>query len=158
MVRAILLRWPRLTEEFGCYEDSFSQWRRWIRTTFKNARSRLGDDIPEVDVKRSVFSSKRKREISMGTVTKKACTAWGVENYLPERYEGEDETSQALHRDRLCEQSRLSVGRRNDGIIKISMDKTFPARRSMIIVEMARIEDVIHQYHILTCENEVTFF
>ena len=130
-----------------------------MRTTFKNSRSRLGNEIPQIDAKRNVYSMKRKREfIVNGVVSKKCSRAWGVVNYLPDRPDGEDDVSQASHIDRLQQQARLSEGKRNVEVTKTSMQKTFPDRRKQIILDMAKVEDVMKNYPTLACENEVGEF
>ena len=70
----------------------------------------------------------------------KRCRAWGVKNYLINMYEGEDSNSQELHIQRLRDQATYSTLRQGEHIISLSMDKTFPDRRKMIVEEFCFVE------------------
>ena len=47
---------------------------------------------------------------------------WGVKNYLSELRDGEDDTSMTAHRVRLCSQSKLSLEKRDQPLIRKLMD------------------------------------
>ena len=66
----------------------------------------------------------------------------GVKNYLINMYEGEDSNSQELHIQRLRDQATYSTLRQGEHIISLSMDKTFPDRRKMIVEEFCRVSQV----------------
>ena len=146
MVDAILQRWPCIVHEQASYEDSQTIWKARLRTHFKNARYRHGDDIP------CIIANAPGQEIAV----KKACRAWGIPNYLPDCCEGEDEASQEIHVTRLVEQSKLSELKQNAATVQLSMNKTFADRQQLIVHGMARMADVLQKYPILSTEKEVS--
>ena len=80
---------------------------------------------------------------------------WGVPNFLPERVPGEDESSLAVHVNRLKQQHELPAAKRNNENIKVSMRKTFPEHRRKLIVDMMSIEDLLLEYPTVSTETQV---
>ena len=110
-------------------------------------------------VKRATYSSK-KRSLAIDDLQhqKKNCRAWEVKNYLMDQMHGEDINSQTKHIERLREQSMLSTLRQDQVIITLSMDKTFPDRRKMIVEGFSRVDAVISKYPTLVGEKQLCKF
>ena len=110
-----------------------------MRHFFKNNRKRKYKDVKEV-------VERKKKVVEKKTITK---NIWGVPNFLPPPAEGEDDRTIELHRERLVEQYRKNVLKRNINSINVSMSKSFPARRKLIVQDITPIMDLLEMYPIL---------
>ena len=70
-------------------------------------------------------------------------------------YEGEDSNSQELHIRRLRDHATYSTLQQDENIISLSMDKTFPDMRKMIVDEFCRVSQVVDKYPTLVGEKQV---
>ena len=139
------------------HHDALVFWVRRLRTHFKNSRSKNCENLPVILSKRATFSKRKMGDENVADENnKKARRAWGIQNYLPEREEGEDEISQAELVEIVQKQARLVV--RNKDLSSHAMKKTFPDRRKMITVEMAQVASVVDRYPLLTIDQEVIQF
>ena len=93
VAEVIFDKWPHLLNIHNSYQNAFDLWKTRLQTHFKNTHSRI--NIP------SILARKRKH-INNGnndlgekpTATKQK--AWGMQNYLPE-YPEEDDEKTILH-------------------------------------------------------------
>ena len=161
MVHALLLRFKFLENEHMSYEDAVVFWHAKLKTHFKNTRVKNKENIPEIFAKRATFSRKRNtpEQFDIGQHSqRKSFRACGVKNYIVAMYEGEDVNSLEKHVKRLKEQSTYSAVRKDDSIISLSMDKTFPDRRKMIVEDLSPVSAVLSKYPTLCGEEQVYIF
>ena len=55
--------------------------------------------------------------------------SWGVNNYCPQRCDGEDKESLATHRLTVLQEARVIMTQRNQEKLSFAMDRLFPERR-----------------------------
>lgn len=130
MASAILLRWPHLKEGLSNH-DATSLWKHRIRSSFKNLRRRssLKTCPVVISMKEKCGKSTSEPELPLQTSQK---NVWGVANFLPERMLGEDEKSIQSFVEKIKAQKNLTPGRRNNDLITMAMDRTFPERSLLI--------------------------
>lgn len=93
-------------------------WRRKLRSYFKNTRFRKCKHLREVQ-RRQAKLSKIERPITPPN------NHLGVANFLPDTPEGEDTRTVNLHKERLLNQSSLSVVRQDRSTIETLDGKNF---------------------------------
>ena len=154
MVTALLHRWPHLCEGLSLV-DAIHLWKYRMRCSFKNLRRRtsLKDDkrVKEMKLK----FGKRKIDQCEAPSPEHQKDIWGMVNFLPSREIGEDDETINDYIKKLKQQNNLNFGRRNVALVDLAMDKTFPERRDMLIVKLARISEILDIYPMLTEGEQV---
>jgi len=150
VTRAVLLRFPNLmphadADRQACFKHVLHQK---IIDRFRNYRHTHFKDHP------AVVGGKRKAGSGEGPPKKKSCStlAYGMANFITKRPEAEDEYSQAYHHKILLDQGQLVHP--NPTIYTVSMEFTFAARRTRIVMEEAPFIDIISTYPQLKIEDE----
>ena len=153
MAGAILHRWPHLCDTLS-HADALYLWKSHLRSVFKNLRRSVKTDKEVLAIKAKFGKRKNEDELQVDVVKKK--DVWGVPNFLPSREAGEDDHSIEHHINRLKDQATMNVAKRNKEIINISLQKTYPERRKMLILEMRRIGDIMDIFPILSEGQEAS--
>ena len=147
-------RFPYLARESVTRSDAVDLWHGRIKTQFKNNRFRLRDTIPEILAKRQKFGKKRKSADNIEEQTPKKITrCWGVDNFLPDIPEGEDDFTWQKFQQILKEQHNQPLHKQSTEIIDRTMKKTFPHRRKLLVKDLIRLTELIQIYPILCSED-----
>ena len=156
MARAVLERWPHLQNKHINFDDGMEFWKRRLRTFFKNRRGKNTENLPEIVAKKAIFGKKRPTEdVTTTYQSKKRKLSWGVKNYLPEREAGEDDHTQDSLTTKLKTEWVKPEHRRNEDMINMCMDKTFPDRRKAIVTDIKPVAEILISYPALQARKEV---
>lgn len=152
----LILRFPHLKDCHQLAGDAITVWHQRIKRHFKSSRQKNCENIPAIINQRLVYK-RRKSNNNEECLQKQtvAARAWGVDNYLPKRIEGEDDASIENHTKRMIDMSRLHKDRRPKNVVDLLMQKTFPERRSMVVEGLVKVPEMKQQYPLLFAENEV---
>ena len=71
---------------------------------------------------------------------------WAIKNFLPERYQMEDDHSIKSHMAVMNRITRLPIAIQDYELVRISMDKIFPERRDYIVNNIRRVNDIDKTY------------
>ena len=89
---AVLKNFPYLAKKSLNYNDAVDLSHGGINTQFKNKRYRIKDGIAEILANRQKFDVKRKAANNLeGETSRKITRCCGVDNFLPEMPEGDDD-------------------------------------------------------------------
>ena len=84
---------------------------------------------------------------------KKLC--WGMETFLPDLPEGEDDAAYSRYQQDLKEQHNLRKESRDKSVLSILMNKTFAHRRHLLFKEFVQLKTLIAECPLLCCEEQV---
>ena len=154
MVKSLFKRFPSLTEESVNYNDAVDMWHGRLKNHFKSQRFRWKENTPEIILKRQLYG-KRKSSADKLAEPRRKKLCWGMENFLPDLPEGEDDTTYSRYQQDLKEQHNLRKESRDKSVISILMNKTFAHRRHLLVKEFVQLKTLIADYPLLCCEKQV---
>ena len=126
---AVLKRFPYLylAKESLNYNDAVNLWHGRIKTQFKNKRYRIKEAIPEILANRQTFGGKKKAGNNLeGETSKKITRCWGVDNFLPEMPEGDDDFTLRKFQQVLREEHNQPLHKQNSELIDRMMRRHSP--------------------------------
>jgi hypothetical protein len=130
-----------------------------LHQKFRNSRKRTGKHHPEVVAKRINMGNQQTNAAEgrppSSSVSK---NQWNIPNFLPERPEGEDDTSIDRHLDIIQLQHRLPPSKKDHSLLNQALDATFATRREDIISKGLSITDLRQKYPCLFEYEEVRIY
>ena len=82
----------------------------------------------------------------------------GMENFLPDLPEGEDDITYSRYQQDLKEQHNLRKESRDKSVISNLMNKTFARRRHLLITELIQLKTLIADYPLCAVRNRYIRF
>lgn len=95
----------------------------------------------------------QRKKIKKTTAATSVSNVWGLENFLPDRDEGEDDETQKEHEEWLELELKKTCPDKNK--IKLLMGLTFPDRRALIVTHGTPVKDLLSKYQCLADSDEV---
>ena len=105
-MKSLFKRFPSLTEESVNFNDAVDLWHGRLKIHFKSQRFGCKENIPEVTLKRQLYG-KRKSNAGKSSQPKRKKLCWGMENFVPDLREGEDDTTYSRYLRDLKEHHNL---------------------------------------------------
>ena len=105
-VKSLFKRFPSLTEESVNYNDAVDLWHGRPKNHFKSQRFGCKENIPEIILKRQLYG-KRKSNAYKSTELKRKKLCWGMENFVPDLREDEEDTAYSRYQRDLKEHHNL---------------------------------------------------
>ena len=135
MISAILRRWALLKKEHITTDDPQAIWKARLRTHFKNARGRCKNiaEITETSCLWKKGISEENRRV------KRQNTLCGMENFLPDYSEGEDERSMESHMSRIQKIQQLLKEKQDKFQINKLTEITFYHPRRLLVTEFVTV-------------------
>ena len=153
-MKSLFKRFPSLTKESVNYNDAVDLWHGRLKNHFKSQRFGCKDNIPEIILKRQLCG-KRKSNADKSAEPKRKKLCWGMENFVPDWREGEDDTTYSRCQRDLKEHHNLRKKSCDKWVISILMNKTFAHRRHLLVKEFVQLKTLIADYPPLCCEEQV---
>ena len=83
---------------------------------------------------------------------------WGINNFLPEIPEGEDDFTIKNYQRILNELHNYPAHKQNGELIDSLMKKTFPHRRQVLVKDMIRLSELLQMYPTSSSQEQVSIF
>ena len=83
---------------------------------------------------------------------------WGINNFLPEIPQGEDDFTIKNYQRILNELHNYPVHKQNGELIDSLMKKTFPHRRQVLVKDMIRLSELLQMYPTSSSQEQVSIF
>ena len=83
---------------------------------------------------------------------------WGLNNFLPEIPEGEDDFTTKNCQRILNELHNYPAHKQNGELTDRLMKKTFPHRRQVLVKDMIRLSELFQMYPTSSCQEQVSIF
>ena len=115
MVKSLFKRFLSLTEESVNYNDVAGLWHGRLKSYFKSQQFRCKENIPEVMLKCQLYG-KRKSNADKLAEQRRKKLCWGIENFLPDLPEGEDDTTSSRYQQDLNEYYTLRKENRDKSV------------------------------------------